>query len=98
MKISKQLQILHDVKALFGNNVNCDVEIAKLKSNLFECPNCHGSGIIYEKYNAYPSGLPDSGWAERWEYKEKECPLCKGEGYTRKEYRPHMVQKGWEEV
>jgi hypothetical protein len=62
----------------------------------YKCPKCYGEGALRVKYNAYPSGLPDSGWVEDWQYKSVECDLCKGEGYTDKEYRPKMVQDGWE--
>ena len=39
----------------------------------FMCPKCKGSGVLRVKYNAYPSGLPDSGWVEDWKYKKKTC-------------------------
>lgn len=44
----------------------------------------------------YPSGLPDSGWVEDWRYREVKCDLCNGEGYTEHEYKPKMIQDGWE--
>lgn len=58
-----------------------------------ECERC---GKVSVRYNAYPSGLPDSGWVEDWKYKDIECDLCHGEGYTEHEYKPRMVQDGWE--
>lgn len=61
-----------------------------------KCPKCDGKGKLQHKYNAYPSGLPDSGWVEEWKYKTVDCDLCNGEGYTVKEYVPKMIQDGWE--
>lgn len=95
MKIAKQVQLLRDVRNLFGNNIDCDSTMKRIIGQKFECPKCHGSGIIHEKYNAYPSNLPDSGWGELWRYRDKECDLCNGEGYTDHEYKPKMVQDGW---
>lgn len=63
---------------------------------IHRCPKCHGSRAVSVKYNAYPSGLPDSGWVEDWKYKNIECDLCHGEGYTEHEYKPRMIQDGWE--
>lgn len=68
----------------------------KLSQKPYKCPKCNGIGTNSIRYNAYPSGLPDSGWVERWEYKDVECDLCNGEGCTVKEYKPKMVQQGWE--
>lgn len=62
------------------------------------CPKCKGTGIITVEYNGYPNGLPDSGWVYEAAYRKEECDLCKGEGYTGKLMKPHMVQEGWEEA
>ena len=62
----------------------------------YKCPKCNGSGKVSVRYNAYPTGLPDSGGVEDWKYKDIECDLCHGEGYTEHEYKPRMVQDGWE--
>lgn len=61
----------------------------------YECPKCHGEGTIEITYNAYPSGLPDSGWVYEPKTKVVECDLCGGEGYTSVEYKPNIVQQGW---
>ncbi|QDH49032.1 hypothetical protein PHYNN_241 [Pantoea phage Phynn] len=47
-----------------------------------KCPKCSGVGGTQQRYNAYPRGLPDSGWADDWKYKWVECDICKGNGYT----------------
>ena len=60
------------------------------------CPKCKGRGYVSKRYNAYPSGLPDSGWVDDWKKTDVECDLCKGHGWTEKEWKPKMVQDGWE--
>lgn len=47
------------------------------------CPKCNGVGSTEVRYNAYPKGLPDSGWVDDWQYKTVECDVCDGEGYTK---------------
>lgn len=63
-------------------------------NKIHKCPKCNGRGDVSIRYNAYPSGMPDSGWVEDWKYKNVECDLCHGEGYTEHEYKPKMVQDG----
>jgi len=69
---------------------------AELSKTPYLCPKCNGEGYNKVGYNAYPKGLPDSGFVENWKYKNVECDLCKGKGYTEREYKPKMVQEGWE--
>lgn len=71
------------------------IEMAK-GNNKFRCPKCSGKGWISVKYNGYPRGLPDSGWVYEEKWKDVECDLCKGIGWTDHEYKPRMVQDGWE--
>ena len=47
------------------------------------------------KYNAYPSGLPDSGFVYEEGTKIIDCDLCNGEGYTSIKYIPKMIQDGF---
>ena len=68
----------------------------ELNKTPFKCPKCNGCGYVEERYNAYPSGMPDSGWVIDWKYRKVECDLCKGHGYTTTEYVPKMVQDGWQ--
>lgn len=64
----------------------------------YKCPKCNGAGKITVKYNGYPSGLPDSGFVYEAAFKDIECDICKGEGYTREEYKPKYIQDGFEAV
>jgi len=53
---------------------------------LHKCPKCAGSGKRQEKYDAYPSNLPDSGFVEKIQIRHVECDLCKGIGYTKEKF------------
>lgn len=68
----------------------------KVNGRTHKCPKCNGEGHILVEYDAYPTGLPDSGWATDMKTKKVVCDLCGGNGYTVKEYKPKMVQQGWE--
>ena len=58
----------------------------------YKCPKCNGRGKIKVEYNGYPKGFPDSGFVYEAAFKDIECDLCKGCGYTDKEYRPKFIQ------
>lgn len=64
----------------------------------FECPQCLGTGFYQKKIIVpYPRGFPDSGWVpDSIEYKRTKCELCDGHGWATKEYKPKMVQDGWQ--
>lgn len=53
-----------------------------------KCPKCDGKGGEMIRYNGYPSGLPDSGFAEEWKHKFIPCDICEGHGYTKKLMKP----------
>lgn len=51
--------------------------------NKFWCVACKGTGRTIKKKNVYPSGLPDSGWAEDWKDVDVgACKHCKGTKMT----------------
>jgi hypothetical protein len=56
----------------------------------YRCPKCNTQGGTTEYYNAYPSGLPDSGFVQDMQPKFVECDLCEGHGYTEIEYKPKL--------
>lgn len=90
---------IHELKKLakrYGYNTRLWQVIEKIMAKKpYECPKCHGEGTQEVTYNAYPSGLPDSGWAYEPKTKTVDCDLCNGEGYTSVEYKPNMIQQGW---
>jgi hypothetical protein len=64
----------------------------------YKCPKCNGRGYIKRMYNGYDGELPDSrGFNFVFEeaYKDVECDVCNGIGYTREEMVPNYVQDGW---
>ncbi len=67
-----------------------------LHEGKFVCPACSGKGTTRVKYNAYPSGLPDSGWVEDWQYKYTDCTTCSGKGHTAAQLRPVTAVVGYE--
>jgi hypothetical protein len=74
----------------YGPNVTLQEAQARYNSKQkigYKCPKCGGKGYIVTEYNAYPSGLPDSGWVYKPGYDYQMCDLCKGDGYTLKEYK-----------
>lgn len=82
---------IQELEELMSKNgdVKLSELISKLKGNkIHKCPKCEGKGFLLIKYNAYPSGLPDSGWVEDYKYKKEDCSICNAFGYTEKEFKP----------
>lgn len=80
----------------FGRQATLENVLAALMAERpHRCPRCDGRGYVTEEYDAYPRGLPDSGWATDMRTRNVVCHLCGGEGYTAEEYIPNMVQDGW---
>ena len=94
MKTNEVIQLLDT----YGNITLKELVERVQGTRIHKCPQCEGRGFIVEYYNAYPSGLPDSGWVYEEGRRELCCNLCKGHGYTEKEYKPKLVQQGWEEA
>ena len=95
----QEISHIYDLIARFGS----DITLQQIYDNFraiykYVCPKCNGRGLVTEKYNPYPSGLLDSGFVENWEYRDVDCDLCKGIGYTKVKYKPKMVQDGWEKI
>lgn len=68
-------------------DISLSTYIRKIKGDcVHQCPKCKGLGYIREEYNAYPSGLPDSMWAQDIRTRKVQCDLCKGIGYTEKKF------------
>lgn len=83
--------IIYELEQLISKHGDVKISelISRLKGNkIHQCPKCNGLGYNKVKYNAYPSGLPDSGWVEDWRYKDVPCDVCDNFGYTEKELKP----------
>lgn len=91
---------IHEIISLcnqYGENTTLkDILLSIQGDNKYLCPKCNGMGTLTIEYNGYPSGLPDSGFVYEAAYRKEECDLCKGQGYTNRQMKPHMVQDGWE--
>ena len=91
---------INQVKSLidqYGEQATLGEILRKVQGDkVFKCPKCDGKGFIEVEYNGYPSGLPDSGFVYEPAFTIENCDLCKGEGYTSHEYKPKMIQDGWE--
>lgn len=82
----------------YGGNTTLSQLIKIIQGNrIYKCPKCNGEGYIEEEYNGYPEGLPDSGCVYKPAFRKISCDLCDGFGFTEKQYKPRMVQDGWEE-
>lgn len=83
----------------YGENATLKEVHAKIADGrLYRCPKCKGDGIVVIEYNGYPSGLPDSGFVYEPAFRNEECDLCQGHGFTKEQYQPRMIQDGWEIV
>ena len=83
----------------YGKDATLEEILKKMKGDyIYKCPKCGGKGYTLEGYNAYPPGLPDSGWVTDWQYKKVTCDLCGGRGYTKEEYqrKTKIVFDGYE--
>ena len=61
--------MLEELKNCYGGETTIDRMLAHVQGNKkYKCPKCCGTGSVRIRYNAYPSGLPDSGWVEDWKY------------------------------
>ena len=90
MKIHKIKQLIEE----YGEETTLkEILNYKTKYYKYECPKCEGKGYIEEKYNAYPDGLPDSGWATDWKTRKVDCEVCNGIGYTENKLEPKYENK-----
>lgn len=79
----------------YGENTTLGELRKKIQGKkIHKCPKCGGVGIICVKKDIAEAWECSS----RWKYYDVKCDLCDGEGYTEHEYKPKMVQDGWEEV
>ena len=75
----------------FDGTIYDSKDAAATAAGYHKCPKCAGTGTNTITYNAYPSGFPDSGWAEDMKNKNVTCDLCNGFGYTERKFEPVVV-------
>ena len=78
---------------VYGTNMTLGEVQTRIQQELppHPCPQCKTRGEIgVTKQN--PRDIYDS------QVVIETCPLCKGMGYNDVEYKPRMIQDGWEEV
>ena len=94
-----EIQKIYTLAGKFGPSITLQEIIDNFRSIYnYKCPKCNGTGFIEVEYNAYPEGLPDSGFVYEKAYKHEDCDLCNGIGYTKDKYQPRMIQDGWEKI
>lgn len=99
MTNQERIRELKHLQRVYGDNMPLSFIVDKLLcGRIYECPNCNTTGKEMKEIRIpYPLGYPDSGWVpDRIEHKQVDCSLCNGYGYNNKEYKPKMVQNGWE--
>lgn len=86
-----------DLENKFGSKTTLK-DIFESFERPYRCPQCNGAGTYSKRtVKPYPKGLPDSGWVpDEIIYVPTTCELCDGHGWVDKEYKPKMVQDGWE--
>ena len=93
---------IYEIKNLIdkygGGKILIEILEEEQGNKIYKCPKCSGKGLLNVSYNAYPKGLPDSGWVDDIQYKDVCCELCNGEGYTEKKFKIKMIEDGYEEV
>lgn len=76
----------------YGENLTLGSLVKKIQGNkIYKCPKCKGTGRMEKKCWLY-----DREGGASCTHKYVDCDLCYGEGYTDCEYKPKMVQDGWE--
>lgn len=89
MKINEIVSMIYD----YGENATLRDVLKNVQGNkIHRCPKCGGSGVVHKRRNIAQY------WEcyDVWEDYDVQCDLCCGEGYTEHEYKPRMVQDGWE--
>ncbi len=93
-RLTSEVCKIDDLISEHGENTTlAQVKRKMLGKRRFKCPKCNGTGYTYETYNAYPRGLPDSGWGYEEGIRSHVCDLCDGVGYTEREYAPKTETK-----
>lgn len=89
MKIHEVVSLMKD----YGENTTLGDLLKKIQGKrIHKCPKCEGSGKVTKRKNTAQY------WecCDNWKYYDVQCDLCNGEGYTEHQYKPKMIQDGWE--
>ncbi len=89
MKVKEAIALMKE----YGAKTTLGEVVKKVQGNkIHKCPKCGGTGTVTKKRNKAQY------WecCDDWEYYEIMCDLCNGDGYTEHEYKPKMIQDGWE--
>lgn len=89
MKIHEAFSLMKD----YGENTTLGDLVKKVQGKrIHKCPKCNGTGRLTKRKNTAQY------WecCDNWEYYDVQCDLCNGEGYTEHQYKPKMIQDGWE--
>lgn len=89
MKIHEAVSLMKD----YGENTTLGDLVKKVQGKrIHKCPKCNGTWKVEKRRNKAQY------WecCDDWEYYFTTCDLCNGDGYTEHEYKPKMVQDGWE--
>ena len=96
-----KIQQLEKLIARYGKQAKLIDVLNDVRGNrIYKCPKCEGTGVLVEKFNDYPRGLPDSDYTYKEGRRECSCDLCDGHGYTSKEFKPKFRTEliGYEKV
>ena len=89
MKVREAIALMKE----YGAKTTLEEVVKIVQGNrIHKCPKCGGTGTVTKRKNTAQY------WecCENWKYYETTCDLCNGEGYTEHEYKPKMIQDGWE--
>lgn len=91
----QEIKDLQKAISRFGGKVPLQLLLDENLAKMHTCPLCKGKGIEEKIEYDYMShrNSPSYGTERR---ATVQCSLCEGIGKTEREYKPKMVQQGWE--
>lgn len=92
--MTSEIGVIYKLESLsceYGDDITLGELIKRKKgNNIHKCPKCEGHGYVTRC-------IPGDWGYTGDRYVDEKCDLCKGIGYTEHEYKPRMVQDGWEQ-
>lgn len=80
-----KIRQLEEIQKQFGNRPIADIIEEMKGDNIYECPKCKGKGTERKLVRQGDYGYTDD------EYKDIDCPVCKGIGFTNRKMKPKVV-------